>query len=56
MVLNGEHPAIVKDKVCTPGGCSIVGVLAMEEGGVRGAISRALRVATEVVGKLGKPK
>lgn len=27
MVLNGEHPAILRDKVTTPGGCTIGGLL-----------------------------
>lgn len=37
LVLNGEHPALVREKVCTPGGCTIGGLLELEEGGVRGA-------------------
>lgn len=56
MVLNGEHPAVVKDKVCTPGGCTIAGVVSMEENRVRGSIAGALRKATEVASGLGKPR
>jgi pyrroline-5-carboxylate reductase len=50
----GEHPAILRDKVSTPGGCTIGGLLALEEGGVRGAFSRAVREATCVASQLGQ--
>ncbi|KKY20102.1 putative pyrroline-5-carboxylate reductase [Phaeomoniella chlamydospora] len=53
LVLNGEHPAIVREKVSTPGGCTIGGLLVLEEGGVRGQVSRAVREATVVAGLLG---
>ena len=54
MVLNGEHPAILRDKVSTPGGCTIGGLLVLEEGRARGAIARAVREATVVASQLGK--
>lgn len=54
LVLNGEHPAILRDKVSTPGGCTIGGLLVLEEGTVRGAISRAIREATVVASQLGQ--
>jgi len=54
LVLGGEHPAILRDKVSTPGGCTISGLLALEEGGVRGAFSRAVREATCVASQLGQ--
>ncbi|TKX18980.1 pyrroline-5-carboxylate reductase [Elsinoe australis] len=50
----GEHPAILKDKVCTPGGCTIGGLLVLEEGTVRGTVARAVREATVVASQLGK--
>lgn len=53
-VLNGEHAAVLRDKVTTPGGCTIAGLCSMEESGVRGGISKAIREATTVVGQLGK--
>lgn len=46
MVLNGEHPAILRDKVSTPGGCTIGGLLVLEEGRVRGTVARAVREAS----------
>lgn len=54
LVLNGEHPAILRDKVSTPGGCTIGGLLVLEEGRVRGSCARAIREATVVASQLGK--
>jgi pyrroline-5-carboxylate reductase len=54
LVLNGEHPAILRDKVSTPGGCTIGGLMVLEEGTVRGAVSRAIREATVVASQLGQ--
>jgi len=53
LVLKGEHPAVLKDKVTTPGGCTIGGLMVLEEKGVRGAVSRAIREATVVASQLG---
>ncbi|KAK6833558.1 pyrroline-5-carboxylate reductase [Apiospora arundinis] len=49
-----EHPAILRDKISTPGGCTIGGLLVLEEGRVRGSISRAVREATVVASQIGK--
>ncbi|KAF2965826.1 hypothetical protein GQX73_g7736 [Xylaria multiplex] len=54
LVLSGEHPAMIHDKVCTPGGCSIGGLLVLEEAGVRGTVSRAVREAACVASQLGQ--
>jgi pyrroline-5-carboxylate reductase len=54
LVMSGEHPAILRDKVSTPGGCTIGGLLVLEEGRVRGSVARAVREATVVAGQLGK--
>ncbi|KAJ7489838.1 pyrroline-5-carboxylate reductase [Mycena galericulata] len=56
MVLQGgAHPAQIKDAVTTPGGCTIAGLLAMEDGRVRSTIARAIQVATERASELGQP-
>lgn len=56
LVLQGEHPAILKDKVSTPGGCTIGGLLVLEEGSVKGTVARAVREATVVASQLGQGK
>ena len=35
MVLDGQHPAIIRNAVATPGGCTIGGLLTMEDGRIR---------------------
>ena len=54
LVLAGEHPALVREKVGTPGGCTIGGLLVLEEGRVRGTVAKAVREATVVASQLGK--
>lgn len=56
LVLNGEHPAVLRDKVSTPGGCTIGGLLVLEEGSVRGTLARGLREAAVVASLLGEGK
>jgi pyrroline-5-carboxylate reductase len=54
LVLAGEHPAILREKVSTPGGCTIGGLLVLEEGAVRGTVAKTIREATCVASQLGK--
>lgn len=42
LLQEGIHPGALKDKVCSPGGATIEGVLTMEKHGVRYALSEAL--------------
>ncbi|KDQ60752.1 hypothetical protein JAAARDRAFT_31723 [Jaapia argillacea MUCL 33604] len=51
----GAHPAQIKDTVTTPGGCTIAGLLALEDGRVRSTIARAIQIATERASELGQP-
>ena len=47
MVLEtGEHPAKLKDMVTTPAGCTIDGILELEEGGLRVTLIKAVVKAT----------
>lgn len=57
MVLRtGRHPAALKDDVTTPAGCTIAGILALEDGRIRSVLSRAVEVASVRAGELGGPK
>ncbi|MBL7715073.1 MAG: pyrroline-5-carboxylate reductase [Bdellovibrionales bacterium] len=48
MVLErGEHPAALKDEVTTPAGCTIDGLMALEEGKLRVTLIKAVLAATE---------
>lgn len=48
MVLEtGEHPAKLKDIVTTPAGCTIDGILELEDGGLRVTLIKAVVRATE---------
>lgn len=53
MVLEtGEHPALLKDAVTTPAGCTIDGLLQLEEGGLRVTLIKAVVEATRRAGEL----
>ena len=48
MVLEtGSHPALLKDEVTTPAGCTVDGILELEEGGARVTLIKAVKRATE---------
>ncbi|KAI2777703.1 pyrroline-5-carboxylate reductase [Daldinia loculata] len=54
LVLNGDHPALLRDRISTPGGCTIEGLLVLEEGRVRGTVAKAVKQAAVVASQLGK--
>jgi pyrroline-5-carboxylate reductase len=54
MVLDTDmHPAALKDQVTTPAGCTIAGILTMEDGRIRSVLARTVQEAAKVAGGLG---
>jgi len=48
----GDHPALLKDGVTTPAGCTIDGILELEEGKLRVTLIKAVVKATQRAGEL----
>ncbi|XP_021544188.1 pyrroline-5-carboxylate reductase 3 isoform X1 [Neomonachus schauinslandi] len=49
----GQHPAQLRTDVCTPGGTTIYGLHALEQGGLRAATMSAVEAATSRARELG---
>ena len=54
LVETGMHPAALKDMVSSPGGTTIAGIGALEEGGIRATFIRAVERATQRSRELGR--
>jgi pyrroline-5-carboxylate reductase len=54
MVLaTGRHPAALRDDVTTPAGCTIGGLLMLEDGRIRSVLARAVEEAAKIAAHLG---
>lgn len=53
---SGRHPAALRDDVTTPAGCTIGGLLMLEDGKIRSVLARAVEEATRIAQNLGKDK
>lgn len=50
---SGEHPALLRDKVCSPGGTTIAAIRVLEERGLRAMMMEAVGAATRRSRELG---
>ncbi|GJP92453.1 delta 1-pyrroline-5-carboxylate reductase [Aspergillus niger] len=54
LLLGGEHPALLKERGTSPGGCTMGGLCVLEEGGFRGLVGRAVREGVTVAEGMGR--
>ena len=52
--ISGQHPAQLKDQVCSPAGSTIAGVASLEENAFRGPVMDAVQAAYKRTQELGK--
>jgi pyrroline-5-carboxylate reductase len=56
MLQSGIHPGVLRDMGTSPEGCTIGGVMVLEEMGVRGALGKALRESVTIARAMGSGK
>ena len=54
--VTGEHPAVLREKVCSPAGTTISAIRVLEERSFRGTMMEAVAAATERSRQLGQKK
>jgi pyrroline-5-carboxylate reductase len=56
LLQTGEHPAVLKDRVTSPAGTTIAGLMELEAAGVRHAFAQAVVSAATRASELGSPR
>lgn len=46
VLLEHEHPAIIKENICSPGGVTIKGIKILEQKGIRGSFFEAINASS----------
>ena len=54
LAVTKEHPAVIRDRVSSPGGTTIAGLAVLEQAGVRGAIGAAVTAAANRAAELAR--
>jgi pyrroline-5-carboxylate reductase len=52
LLATGRHPAALRDDVTTPAGCTVAGLLVLEDGRLRSVVARGVEMAAKVAGEL----
>lgn len=52
---SGDHPAVLRDAVASPGGTTIAGIAALEAGGLRSALINAVTTAARRSAEMSRP-
>jgi pyrroline-5-carboxylate reductase len=53
---SGEEPAVLRQKVCSPGGTTLAGLTALEDGNLKATLIEAVARATKRSKELGQGK
>lgn len=53
LLKEGQRPSTLRESVCAMPGCTIQGNISLEEGGVRGASAKAMKLAIDAASQLG---
>ena len=54
ILATGRHPASLRDDVTTPAGCTVAGLMVLEDGKLRSVLARGVEKAARVAGDLSR--
>lgn len=49
---SGKHPSEIRDSVTTPGGCTIAGIMTMEDGKIRSVLAKTVEESATIAAQL----